>query len=179
MRGLVEKGVRKLPEWISIGYITKAHGVKGEVRFTPISKDPSRIKNFKSVKIESPAGVISFLEIEKVRVNRDCAFITFKGIDSRDQALALKGISIQIRRTDCQPLSADEYYYFDLIGLIVKTTEGERLGEIVDIMEMPANDVYVLSDGNREVLIPAIGDVVKKVDLEKEEIIIEVIDGLL
>lgn len=171
--------MRILPEWISIGSINGAHGVKGEIRITPASKDPSRIKKFKLVQIESPEGDTSFFVIEKARVNGRYALIKLKDVETRDQALALKGSTIQIKRTDCPPLPADEYYYFDLIGITVKTTEGEVLGEISDILDMPANDVYVVSMGDREALIPAIKEVVKRVDLDREEMIIKVMDGLL
>ena len=73
----------------------------------------------------------------------------------------------------------DEYYIFDLIGLKVKTADNPCLGEVTDVLTLPANDVYVVRDGSKEYLIPAIKDVIKKIDLDQEYILIEPIDGLL
>lgn len=171
--------MRKLPEWVSIGYISRAHGIQGEVRVVPFSNHPDRFEALKQVKIESPAGEFSFVNIEKVRLHSKYALVKFNAIETRDQALALKGSTIQIKLTNCPPLPVDEFYHFDLIGLAVRTTEDEVLGEVTDILEMPANDVYVISDGSREILLPAIKEVVRKVDLKKEEIIIKLIDGLI
>jgi 16S rRNA processing protein RimM len=66
-----------------------------------------------------------------------------------------------------------------LVGLEVVTATGERLGEISDVMETGANDVYVVADEGKEILLPAIADVVKLIDLEENQMVVEVLDGLI
>ena len=86
---------------------------------------------------------------------------------------------MMIHRDECLELSEDTYYIFELIGLEVITTEGESIGFIEDVYDLPANDVYVVKEKAREILIPAVKEIVKKVDIEKREIVIEPIEGLL
>jgi 16S rRNA processing protein RimM len=85
-------------------------------------------------------------------------------------------------RTSVLPLHhlpEGQYYTFQLIGLDVVTTEGKRIGQITDIMSTPSNDVYIVEGKRGEILIPAIEDVVKSIDLKKGKIVIEAIEGLL
>ena len=105
--------------------------------------------------------------------------IKFENIDDRDSALKLRGLYIDKFSDECEALPPNEYYIFDLIGLQVKTTDNVWLGEITDVLTLPANDVYIVQDGSNEYLIPAIKDVIKKVDLEQGHILIEPLDGLL
>ncbi len=171
--------MRKRPEYISIGIIAKAHGVKGEVVVVPITDDLQQFEKLKQVSLKDHQREREFIAIERVRILSGRIIIKFENIDDRDSALKLRGLSVDKRSAECEALPPDEYYIFDLIGLKVKTTEDVWLGEITDVLSLPANDIYVVQDGAKEYLIPAIKDVVKKIDLEGEHILIEPLDGLL
>ncbi len=133
----------------------------------------------KQVKVKCPDGRVLELDIEKVAIQPQHILIKFRQISTREQADQLAGSEILIDRSQCLPLEKDSYYYFDLIGARVVTTKGEEIGVLEEIMDLPANDVYVVRKQTREVLIPAIAEVIKKVDIENAVIVIEPMDGLL
>lgn len=170
---------KKLPDFVAIGYVERAHGIGGEVRVKPTTVYPPRFKELKTVFLERPQGGIEEVEIIKTSVRGQIIYLKFKGVDTREQALALKGATINIKREDCLPLQDGQFYHFELIGLKVKTTTGQQLGYVEDVWELPANAVIVVKDEHQEYLIPAIKDVIREVDLEREEIVIYPMDGLL
>lgn len=172
------KIMKKRPEYVSIGIITKAHGLKGEVVVVPITDDLRQLEKLKSIMIKDPAGEHKPFNIERARIISDRIVVKFENVNDRNSALILTGSIIDKRLSDCDALPSDEYYIFDLIGLKVKTTRDLWLGKIIDVLTLPANDVYVVQDGANEYLIPAIKDVIKKVDLEQEYVLIEPLDGL-
>lgn len=171
--------MKKRPEFISIGLITKAHGVKGEMVVIPITDEPQQFEALENISIKYPEDERKFFTIERVSIKPDRILLKVAEINERSHALALKGLYIDKHLEEGEALPPNEYYIFDLIGLQVKTTDDVWLGEVRDVLILPANDVYVVNNGSREYLIPAIKDVVKKVDLEQEYILIEPIDGLL
>jgi len=166
------------PEFISIGIITKAHGIKGEALVSPLTDKPEQFKTLKQVFIQEN-GNRSEISIQQVRPRNNRFIIKFSGIDNRNQAEKLQKCLIEKRLDENEELPADEYYIFDLVDLDVYTTDSQLLGKIKDVLSLSANDIYVVQGENREYLIPAIKSVVKKIDLEKEIVLIEPIEGLL
>jgi len=171
--------MRNRPEYVSIGMIARAHGVKGEVVVIPITDELQQFEKLKQVSLQDSQGERNFFAIERVRIISQRVIIKFENINDRNSALKLSGLYIDKRSDECEALPPDEYYIFDLIGLKVKTTDNVWLGEIIEVLALPANDVYVVQDGVNEYLIPAIKDVIKKIDVEQEHILIEPLDGLL
>jgi len=171
--------MKQRPEFISIGIITKAHGLNGEVVVTPITDEPKQFEKLKKISINDQQGERKFFIIERVRIRPDRIILKIEDINDRNHALTLKGLFIDKHVDECEELLPDQYYIFDLIGLKVKTTDNLWLGEVIDVFTLPANDVYVVNDGSKEYLIPAIKDVIKRVDLENEYILIEPLEGLL
>jgi len=100
-------------------------------------------------------------------------------IHSIEDAQRLRGQPIEIPLNHLQPLPEGQYYYFQLIGLEVRTTQGELLGNITEILTAESNDNYIVSGAKGEILIPATEDIVKSIDLNKGYVIIEPIEGLL
>ncbi len=117
--------------------------------------------------------------LQHVRTKKNQLITKFVGIDNRNQAEELKSGVIEMSRNKGEQLSADEYHIVDLIDLNVFTTTNQRLGIITDVLTLSANDVFVVQGEEKEYLIPAIKNVIKKVDLEKEIMVIDPIDGLL
>jgi 16S rRNA processing protein RimM len=171
--------MKKRPEYVSIGIITRAHGVKGEVVVNAFSDEIEQFAKLKSISIRDQKGERNSFNIERARITTNRIIIKLENIDDRDAALALKGLYLDKHSSECEPLPENEYYIFDLIGLKVKTADDVWVGEIIDVLTLPANDVYVIQDSLNEYLIPAIKDVIKKVDLEHGYILIEPMDGLL
>ena len=159
--------MKELPAWVTIGAVNGAHGIRGEIKVFPLTDDVQRFLVLKSIKITGPNQAEQTYTIKNVRVNsKGLALLKVDGIDDRNAAEKLKGCLVSIPRELCPELDADQYYHFELLGLRVETTTGEYLGEIADILEMPASDVYVVRNSEREVLIPAVRQIVKEVSIE-------------
>jgi 16S rRNA processing protein RimM len=162
-----------------IGYVLKPHGIKGEVKIDPVSSYPDRFKQLNKVFLQINDKKRSY-SIEKVRVADRFIFIKFFGINSPDDAELLRDAEVLIEAKDLIQPSPDEYFIHDLIGCRVITEDGEIIGTLTDVYQISSNDVYVVNrDTGEEILLPAIKDVVKRVDMENKQIIIKVLEGLL
>lgn len=171
--------MKKRPEFIVIGKIINAHGIRGDVIVEPMTDDLQQFSTIKEVYLCSKHQSRQLYAIERVRGTVNKIVIKLAGIDDRNAALGLKGIELEKRLADCPALPPDSYYIFDIIGLTVKTVDDRWVGQISDVLTLPANDVYIVTDGQREWLIPAIKAVIKKIDLEAELVIIDPLEGLL
>jgi 16S rRNA processing protein RimM len=160
---------------IAIGKVRRPYGVRGEVKVEFLTDFPERFKDLKTVYIDGEPYTI-----ERRRFVADGILLKFAGIDTPEDAAFLRNRLIEIPVSEAVPLPPDTYYYFQILGLKVVTTAGEALGEVVDIIVTGANDVYVVrSAGGREILLPAIEDVVKEVDLESNRLVVELLPGLI
>lgn len=171
--------MKERPDFISIGIVAKAHGTRGEVQVNPTTDVLSQFKTIKQVYLKMPQRERRTLIIEHARIKNDKIILKLAGIDNRTEAADLKGSLIEKHFDSAEQLPPDEYYVFDLIGLKVKTTANLWLGEITEVLSLPANDVYVVQSGATEYLIPAIKDVVKQIDLDAGMIVIQPLEGLL
>lgn len=162
----------------SIGRIVNTHGVKGELKVMPTTDDPKRFEKLKSVFVERKT--MESYEIQSVRYHKDFVLLKLKGIEDMNAAELLKGSVLKIDRKDSLPLKKDEYYISDLFGLKVFTEEERYLGELIDIIETGSNDVYVVKKEDREkdLLLPAIKQVIKNVDIEEQKMIVHLLEGL-
>jgi 16S rRNA processing protein RimM len=165
-------------EWATIGKIVAPFGIRGELKAFSLSDIPNRFAQLKAVYL-TPDYTRS--TIEAVRPYKgDMYVLKLKGVNSANAAEALRNRSLCIPLDQIAQLPDDSYYYHDILGVLVMTLSGREVGPIVDIMETGSNDVYVLkgSDG-RQILIPAIKDVVKQVDLIRRVMYIDPMGGLL
>jgi 16S rRNA processing protein RimM len=164
---------------IVIGKITGTHGVRGQVLIIPYSGDADSIIALHSFFLRSKQGEYASYEIQRAVAHKKRVLVSLKNFDSINQVLPLVGNELYIHRDQLPHLPDDEYYWCDLIGLTVTTVDGTELGELVDIIETGSNDVYVVRSDVQEVLVPALEDVVKDVDLEAGRMVVSLPDGLL
>lgn len=161
-----------------IGKIAGTHGIKGTLRIFPTTEDPSRFELLKEMIVET-TGKIETFHIEKVAYHKKFVLVTVKEINDINVAELYKGGTIWIPEEKALPLSKNEYYMRDLYGLSVFTDSGEELGELVDIYETGANDVYaVKKEGEKELLIPAIQQCILQVDIPNQKMIVKLLEGL-
>ncbi|MBS5315811.1 MAG: 16S rRNA processing protein RimM [Clostridiales bacterium] len=165
-----------MEQMFTIGKIVNTHGVKGEVRVLPSTDDVKRFGKLKEVKVEN--RTMTTYEIETVRYHKNFVLLKFKGIDTMNAAELLKNSLLKIDRKDALPLKKDEYYQCDLYGLRVVTDTGRDLGKLTDILMTGSNDVYVVRNEEKEILIPAIKQCILKVDLEAGEMLVHLLEGL-
>ncbi len=162
-----------------VGVITSTHGLRGEVKVFPTTDDAQRFRQLKDVLLDTGREQKP-LEVEQVRFFKNMVIVKFKGIDRIEDIEAYKGRDLLVTRENAVELGPDENFIADLIGLDVVTDEGARLGELTDVLQTGANDVYVVkTETGKELLLPAIRDCVLDVDLEAGRITVHVLDGLL
>lgn len=165
-------------EMFTIGKIVNTHGIKGEIKVMPTTDNPKRFGQLKKVYVEHKT--ITIYEIENVRYHKECVLLKLKGINDMNGAELLKGSTIKIERQEALPLEEDEYYIGDLYNMAVYTEEERYLGNIIDIIMTGSNDVYVLRKEGRpkDLLIPAIKQVIKKVDVPHQKMNVHLLEGL-
>ncbi|MFC1897054.1 ribosome maturation factor RimM [Chloroflexota bacterium] len=161
-------------DFIAIGLILAPWGSEGKLKVKVVTDFPQRFAPSSTVYINQRPMTIDSSEKHKGEV-----IIKLDTIDSIDVARQLRGQPIEIHHSQAYPLPEGQYYHFQLIGLEVWTTQGELLGNITEILTAESNDNYVVKGDKGEILIPAVEDVVKSIDLNRGRIVIEAIQGLL
>jgi 16S rRNA processing protein RimM len=166
-------------DWVPVGDITKTHGLKGEVKLRPLVTDPSLVQGARCARIVGDDGNSVETVIEKVRGQGGRWIVKFKDCKTIEQAQMLVGRSLEIYREDFQTLPDGEYYWFQIEGLQVFDEEGRYYGTVNEVIVTGSNDVYVVRDGDKELLLPMIDSVVKSIDLKENKLIFHIIEGLL
>ena len=159
--------------YLSIGAVANTHGVRGEVKVFPYTFDVNRFGLLSEVIVIISGGERSYT-IERARAHKQCVILKFTGVDDMTAAERLKGALLCIPKSLALPLEADEYYIGDVVGCAAYNLSGAFIGEVTDIMETGANDVYVITqpDGG-EVLLPAVKQYVHAVDITNKRITAE------
>ncbi len=162
------------PLFLTIGRILAPWGIKGEVKIQVLTDFPDSFATQNQVYLRGHP-----LTIERSWHHDKHLIIKLGTIDDRGAAEKLRGCDVEIPLSQAHTLPEGEYYPLQLIGLKVQTEEGEPLGEVVDIWLRESNDVYVVRGQRGQILVPAIEDVVRSIDLENGIMVIEVMNGLL
>ena len=166
-------------EYIEIGQIVNTNGLKGMVKVNPFTDDISKFEELKYVYIQLK-NELKKVKIEQVRYNKNQVLLKLEGIDSIEEAEKYRNFYLKTEKESQEDLGEDTYYIVDLIGLDVYSDKNEYLGKIEDVFPTGSNDVYVVKDNlGKQILIPAIADVVKEVDLKNKKMIINLIPGLI
>jgi 16S rRNA processing protein RimM len=161
-------------QFIVVGRVVAPWGARGEIKVEVMTDFPDRFSPQEEVHIDGRP-----MTIERSRWHRGRVILKLATIDSVEATQGLRGRFLEVPQSQLRPLPKDEYYQYQLLGLEVWTTGGELLGRIANILPTGSNDVYIVPSRHGELLIPAIEDVVKSVELERGRIVIEVIKGLL
>jgi 16S rRNA processing protein RimM len=164
---------------LRIGYVAGSHGLHGALRVCTDDLGSTTLLTLKRLFVETAAGRREFKVLEASALSGGNHRVILDGIGDADAAEALRGGAVMVAAADLPPLGDGEFYYFQLAGAEVMLTDGRRLGTIEDIMSTGAHDVWVVRDGEREVLVPVISDVVKAMDLAARRVTIEAVPGLL
>lgn len=162
-----------------IGKVSATHGVRGQLRITSFSGDADSFMALQSVMIKKPGGGMDTFAVAGAKAHGKKIILSLKEYANINEVLHLVGREVYVYRHQLPVLSDDEFYWCDLLGLTVSTEGGEVLGELVDIISTGSNDVYVVRDDEREVLIPALEDVVIDVDSTAKRMTVRLLEGLL
>jgi 16S rRNA processing protein RimM len=175
-----DPGEDSAPEYLTIGRVRSAHGVRGEVRVEVLTDFPElRFRPGAELFVGPEQGERRPGRIAGVRGHGGSLLVRLDGVGDRDAALGLAGQSLWIRTSSAQRLPADSYYEHELVGLDVVTSDGTEIGRVTALMETGATDVIVVRGAGAVRLLPLTKEVVRVVDLESRRIQIEVLPGLL
>ena len=168
-----------MEDMLHVGVITQTHGVRGEVKVFPTTDDVNRFKKLKQVILDTGKETMP-LEIQSVKFFKQFVILKFKGIDNINDIEKYKRCSLYVTREHAVALEEDEYFIADMIGMEVCTEDGNIFGTLKDVIETGANDVYVIENAEHgEVLVPAIKECIRSVDIEKGQMMIHLMDGLI
>ena len=171
------------PALIRVVLIGGAHGLQGALRIRLDNPDSETLATLRRVFLTpAPAGGIGAREYRLLRVARISRMTTrmvLEGVGDATAAEALRGAVISVASGDLPAPTPGEYYHYEAVGCAVETLDGRRVGVIEEVFATGANDVWVVRDGAREVLIPVIDNVVKSIDLAARLMRIEAVPGLL
>lgn len=163
-----------MKKYLEAGVIASTHGVHGEMKLNPWSDGPAFLKQFSRVFIDGKE-----YKLLSARPQKSQTIVKLEGIDDIDAAMRYKGRVVSIDRADAK-LEEGKYFVQDLIGLSVydrRTQAG--IGKLAEVLNLPAGDVYVVRDGEKEAMIPVNPVFIKATDLEKGVIEVETIKGML
>ena len=168
-----------MTKYLEIGQIVNTFGIKGMVKVMPFTENIERFSKMKTVYVKNKKENKKY-EIEEVKYHKNIVLIKFKGIENPEQADLLRQSYLLVDRADEEPLEEGTYYIVDMIGLEVYTDEGELLGILEDIFNTGSNDIYVVKNElGKQILLPSIPDVIKKIDMPNKKVIVHLLPGLV
>jgi 16S rRNA processing protein RimM len=165
-------------ELILLGKVVAVHGVRGQLRIFLFSGVLDTIAGLETITFKEPGGKTASFAVTKAVRHGKKVLLSLKDFDTVNQVARLAGREIFIRREQLPAPAEGEYYWIDLIGLVVETDLGEPLGILSDIIVTGSNDVYVVKGNDREYLIPALEEVVIKIDLATRVMVVSPPEGL-
>ena len=168
-----------MEEYLEIGQIVNTSGLKGELKVKPLTDDITRFEDLETVYIQKHKDLVEF-KIQGVKYNKNMVILKLEGIDNIDEAEKYRNFYIKINRKDAIELPDDSYFIVDILQCEVFTDANEHLGKVVDVFSTGSNDVYtVKTEEGKEILLPAIEDVIKEVDIANKKIVVHLLDGLI
>jgi len=162
---------------VAVGRILKTYGLRGWVKLEALTTNPRRFRKGNTFILEGETAE-ERLVLEEAKEVQGALTAKFQGLENREQAAALVGKLLFVTARELGESPQDSFWEHQLLGLEVITMDGDRLGEVVEVMETGANDVLVV-EGDREYLIPMIAEVVKEIDLDSGTIMVKPLPGLL
>ncbi|HUG34130.1 MAG TPA: ribosome maturation factor RimM [Anaerolineales bacterium] len=165
------------PLYLSVGFLRRPHGLHGEIIMDLHTDFPERMKNGRKVFIGENYKPVTF---ENVRPHAKGLLVKLKGVNTPDEAGLYRNQWVYIKKKDAPALPKGQYYKHELYGLKVIDDRDNPLGELVEIIETGANDVYVVRDGaGKEILLPAIPSVILDLEPGRGFIRVHLLDGLI
>ncbi|MCH7987826.1 MAG: 16S rRNA processing protein RimM [Planctomycetes bacterium] len=164
---------------IEIGRILRPFGTEGEVLIRLWSGQPAAIEGRTEIQVRDATGNVRTLAIDQILTRGRRVYLHFPDMDTPEAVARLRGLTLLVPPEDARTLEPDEYFLFQLEGLTVLDTAGNKLGEVVSVMDNPGNDLLVIRHNGAEHLVPLVKTFVRQIDLERRTLELQTIDGLL
>ena len=160
-----------MKDFLDCGEIVNTHGVRGEIRIVPWADSPDFLCQFSTLYVDgAPRKVLS------CRVHKGSVIARFDGVDTVEQAMLLKGKTVQMRRTDAK-LPKGAFFLEDIIGLDVVDEAGQKLGTLKEVLSPSLQQVYVV-EGEREIMIPAVPEFILETNIAGGYLKVRLIEGM-
>lgn len=168
-----------MEEYFEIGQIVNTSGLKGVIKIKPFTDDITKFNNFETIYISIKKELKEF-KIEQVRFSKNMVFLKLEGIDTIEEAENYRNLYLKVKRDKDEELEEGSYYVVDILGCKVYTDEQKELGKVDDVFSTGSNDVYVVKDEvGKQILLPAIKEVIKNIDTQNKTIIVHLLEGLV
>jgi 16S rRNA processing protein RimM len=164
---------------IAIGRISKPIGTQGEVKILPLTDDKQRFAGLQSVWVGHDATRVEQRDIRAVRIDAKQVVVSLNGIETPHEAKEFRNKYLFVPKEQTIKLRTGSYFMDEVIGCEVVTEEQMNVGIVADLLSLPANDVWVIRNGTKEFLIPAVKAIIRKVDVKMKRITIHALEGLL
>ena len=158
-----------LEDKIIIGKLGKVRGLNGELNIIPLTDFENRFDDLEKVDVDG-----KILQVDYVKPVGKNMVIRFNDYATRESAQKLTGKLMRVDKSEAAPLAEGEFYTFDIIGLEASDLNGNKIGIVTEVLKTGSNDVFVVKDDDgREVLVPALKRVIKKIDIENKSMLID------
>lgn len=161
--------------FLVIGRILGPVGVEGDLRAQVLTDFPDRFLSLQSVHV---GDSLRPYRVQSVRLENGTVLLKLAGLDSADAVRPLAKQDLSISISEAAPLAPDQYFWHEIVGLDVWTDTGQHLGKVRQVLATGSNDVYIVGEGAQEILLPAIEDVIKSIDLDEGTMTVHLIPGL-
>jgi 16S rRNA processing protein RimM len=162
---------------ISVGYVRRAHGIRGEVIVRPLTDHPERYRI--GARLETDEAPVRIMTVAGVRSHNDGLLVRFEGIDDRTSAEALQGVTLTIGAADRRELTNGEYWPDDLEGMVVIDPQGRHLGVVAGVVLAEAQDrLVVTTPSGGEVEVPFVDEIVGEIHPSLGHVVVDPPDGL-
>ena len=163
---------------VPLGEIVATHGIRGWLRLKAYNSNSTTLASIGQIFLEKK-GTRSSYALQKTTPHKGQFLLKLEGIDGMDEAKNCVGAILSVAEEALQPLAAGEYYYYQAVGLDVFDIQGRHIGTVTQIWSKEGGDLYVVRGTDKEHLIPAVKEVIEKIDLAAGQMIINPPPGLL
>jgi 16S rRNA processing protein RimM len=152
---------------LPIGKVVKPHGIRGKIKVYYFGGDPSLFPHYREIFIKNQAGLLQSYEVLEAVPQPPRLILQLKGIEGREAVEPLMGKEILIEKRALPDLEEGEYYWFDIMGMVVETERGKKIGRVKEIFSTKAYDIYVVEGKKKEIFLPATEEVIQSIDIKK------------
>jgi 16S rRNA processing protein RimM len=165
-------------ELLEIGRIVRSHGLAGRMKVLSYLESPEVLNGLSGLFVGRSVSEAVLFPLVAVQTGKGFFILQLGGVEDRDAAARLRGSSVWMPAEKMRRLPEGEYYWREIIGLQVLTEEDQILGRIEAVFPTGSNDVYVCRGAGKEILLPAIGDVIRKIDTDRGVMVVRLLKGL-
>jgi 16S rRNA processing protein RimM len=166
-------------ELIAVGRISKPIGTQGELKILPLTNEKQRFENLQSVWVGHTAANVEQRDVCAVRIDAKQIVVSLIGVETLQEAEAFRNKYLFVPKEQSVQLRSGNYFIDDIIGCEVVTEENVNIGIVSDVLSLPKNDLWVVRKGKKEILIPAVQAIIRKIDIKIKCITIHALEGLL